>query len=80
MTDYEDRKKLRSHGAGKPLRSRGFLSHPGAPVSDADSEGVSKDGPAQKSRGMRQISLQSDGKPKDLSSKATVKPYRLEEE
>ncbi|WP_299475600.1 hypothetical protein [uncultured Roseibium sp.] len=80
MADHKEGKKLRSRGAGKPLRSRGFLSHSGAQSTGADIGEGSKDEPAQRSRGMRQASVHANGKPKDLSPKATVKPYRLEEE
>ncbi len=79
MAKTENKSRLKSAGAGKPLRSRGFLSHPGG-----HTQSGSKDAPApgqetRKSRGTRQAAASSDGKPKALSPKVSPKPYRLEE-
>jgi len=67
---------MKSTGAKAPLRSRGFLSQPGgsgAPVSGDDATSH------HRSRGARQISANTDGKPQDLTVKPAIKPFRLEE-
>lgn len=81
MTGLGRRKDMKSSGAGKPMRSRGFLSHSGgrpAPVGETG-EGT-KEGPvSRKSQGMKQAVPQTDGKPLELTPKTHPKPYRLED-
>ena len=77
MTGPSKRKDLKSIGAGKPLRSRGFLSHSGGPSRSASGTGDSDVSP--KSRGMKQALPQTDGKPQALTPRTTTKPYRLED-
>jgi hypothetical protein len=80
MAKSRDGKGLKSLGAGKPMRSRGFLSHPGGSprqgADDVDAQAVHE----TKSRGTRQITASVDGKPSSLSAKPAIKPYRLEDE
>lgn len=81
MTGPEKRKGLKSGGAGKPLRSRGFLSHPGGrPVpNDETGEGTAPDPVSRKSHGMKQAVPQTDAKPHRLTPQVATKPYRLED-
>ncbi len=81
MTGTGKRKELKSSGAGKPLRSRGFLSRPGgqsrlvSESSDDSMAGIVN----RKSRGMKQAKPQTDRKPQALTPKTATKPYRLED-
>ena len=75
------RKPLKSVAGAKPLRSRGFLSAPGGQLSAATGEtGDPAEGQKHhRSRGARQVSVSTDGKPQDLSVKPKIRPYTLEE-
>lgn len=77
MSGPGKRKDLKSSGAGKPLRSRGFLSHSGEPSRSASGAGDIEVKP--KSRGMKQALPRADGKPRALTAKTATKPYRLED-
>ncbi|WP_306144359.1 hypothetical protein [Roseibium sp. MMSF_3412] len=81
MTGPEERKDLKSIRAGKPMRSRGFLSHSGGQSGpDGETAGGSTASPAsRKSQGMKQAVPQTDAKPRELTPKTTTKPYRLED-
>ncbi|WP_417708344.1 hypothetical protein [Roseibium aggregatum] len=76
--DDEKSSGLKSVGSKKPLRSRGFLSQPGGSVKAPSDD--SGDQPVHhRSRGARQVSPSSNGRPQDLSVKPVIKPYRLED-
>lgn len=81
MTGPGRRKDLKSSGAGKPMRSRGFLSHSGGRPASVDETGnATTDGPLnRKSQGMKQAVPQTDGSPVELTPKTPPKPYRLED-
>ncbi|WP_428643031.1 hypothetical protein [Roseibium sp.] len=68
----------KSVGGNKPLRSRGFLSQPGASVSTNSGEAADPT-KHHRSRGARAVSATRDGKPRDLSVKPVIKPYTLED-
>ncbi|MEM9634081.1 MAG: hypothetical protein AAGA50_22310 [Pseudomonadota bacterium] len=75
-------KGLKSVSSGQPMRSRGFLSQPGGQITG---QGVKTDTDKEqkmhhRSRGARQATVSTDGKPTDLSEKPTIKPYTLEDE
>lgn len=81
MTGPGKRKDLKSVRAGKPMRSRGFLSHSGG---QSGPDGETADGgtasPAsRKSRGMKQAVPQTNAKPRELTPKTATKSYRLED-
>jgi hypothetical protein len=72
---------LKSVAGNTPLRSRGFLSAPGGHVSTKAGDGGD---PAEtqkhhRSRGAREVSVSSDGKPQDLSERPRIRPYSLED-
>jgi|GEM_PF-2207076 len=67
---------MKSIGGKTPLRSRGFLSQPGGSGAPASGEDPTSH---HRSRGARQISANSDGKPQDLAVKPAIKPFRLED-
>ena len=75
------KKPLRSVAGAKPLRSRGFLSAPGGQVSATSGDTSDpKEGQQQhRSRGARQVSVCTNGKPQDLSVKPRIRPYTLED-
>lgn len=79
MTGPGRRKDLKSSGAGKPMRSRGFLSHSSVRSQSIGETGDgSSPGPVnRKSQGMKQAVPQTDAKPRELTPKPTTKPYRL---
>ncbi len=79
MTGPGRRKDLKSGGAGKPMRSRGFLSHSsGRSQSVGETgDGNSPDPVSRKSQGMKQAMPQTDAKPRELTPKTATKPYRL---
>jgi len=81
MTARPPQKPLKSVAGAKPLRSRGFLSAPGGQVSatSGDTSDPKEGQQHHRSRGARQVSLSSDGKPQDLSVKPKIRPYSLEE-
>ncbi|WP_420335522.1 hypothetical protein [Roseibium sp.] len=81
MTGPGKRKDLKSIRVGKPMRSRGFLSHSGSQSGpDGETAGGSTASPvSRKSRGMKQAVPQADAKPRALMPKAATKPYRLED-
>ncbi len=72
---------LKSKAAGKPLRSRGFLSQPGGQAGPASgAAGDTDDGTRHhRSRGARQVTVSSDRKPQDLSPAPVIGTYRLED-
>ncbi|MBG6210023.1 hypothetical protein IWQ49_004702 [Labrenzia sp. EL_126] len=74
----ENKKGLRSTNTGKPMRSRGFLSHSGGGAQDSADDTGGHAGERTMSRGTRQVSATLDGRPKSLSSKTKIKPYHLE--
>nr|WP_319385697.1 hypothetical protein [uncultured Roseibium sp.] len=81
MTGPGRRKDLKSSGAGKPMRSRGFLSHSGgrpAPAGETG-DGTTEDPVSRQSQGMKQAVPQTDGSPVELTPKTRPKPYRLED-
>ncbi|MBO6508058.1 MAG: hypothetical protein JJ979_06180 [Roseibium sp.] len=81
MTDRTPKKGLKSVGGKAPMRSRGFLSQPGGPVSKPEDRDASTQHPEQhhKSRGARQVSVSRDRQPEDLASPAPIKPYILDD-
>lgn len=80
MTVTGKKKGLKSLGAGKPMRSRGFLSQPGGRAAPGTAQDkAARDPENQKSRGARQVSISADGKPQTLSPRPSIKPYRLED-
>lgn len=80
MTDDGSKKGLKSTGGAKPLRSRGYLSQPGGGAFRPEDDGKATDPTAyHRSRGSRQVSASSDGKPGALDPKPAIKPYRLED-
>lgn len=79
MAETGNKTRLKSAGAGKFLRSRGFLSHPGGQTQSEATDGPKNPRKNQKSRGTRQGAVSADGKPKALSPKVSPKPYRLED-
>ncbi|MHA7774529.1 hypothetical protein [Roseibium sp. M-1] len=68
---------VKSASSKAPLRSRGYLSQPGGsvPAASGDGDATAHHG----SRGARQISANTDGKPQDLVVKPVIKPFRLED-
>lgn len=79
MSDDSNRKGLKSTGAAKPLRSRGFLSQPGGGVTRPDAGSETGDPIAHhRSRGSRQVFASSDKTPGALDLKPAIKPYRLD--
>lgn len=81
MANGKRKKGLKSVESGKPMRSRGFLSHPGGQTQSASEKDTASDSGTKhhKSRGARQISASPDGNPQDLSVKPNIKPYTLED-
>ncbi|MES0883022.1 hypothetical protein [Roseibium sp. SCP14] len=71
-------KGLKSVSGAKPLRSRGFLSQPDGQAVTSETEGDMKK--HHRSRGARQATVSTDGKPTDLSVKPAIRPYTLEDE
>jgi|GEM_PF-2078788 len=81
MADERETKGLKSTGRNRRMRSRGFLSHPGGqPRSTSDVEGAGREETKHhRSRGARQNSASTDGRPRDLTVKPDIKPYRLDQ-
>ena len=83
MPGDQRKKGLKSVTSGKPLRSRGFLSQPsgGQVIASSDKQDPPMSATGHhKSRGARQVSVSTDGKPQHLSVKPKIKPYALEDE
>ncbi|MCV0425842.1 MAG: hypothetical protein K5905_10235 [Roseibium sp.] len=82
MTEDLRKKGLKSVGGSNAMRSRGFLSQPGGQLSSRPGKESLPNGDAghHKSRGARQISVSTDGKPQNLTVKPKIKPYTLEDE
>ena len=76
MRELKTPPKRKSAGAGKLLRSHGFLSHGPA---DRDTQGPG-DQTHHKSRGSRSAIASGPGEPKSLTQKPIVKPYRARDE
>ncbi len=81
MRNNRDKPALKTSKGSTPLRSRGFLSHPGGnPTGTDDTSSDQNDtGKPNKSRGKRQSVVSSNGKPDGLATKATIRPYSLED-
>ncbi|WP_269583977.1 hypothetical protein [Roseibium sp. Sym1] len=75
------KKPLRSVAGNSPLRSRGFLRAPDGQVSakTGDSGDPAEAQKHHRSRGAREASVSTDGKPKGLSVQPRIRPYTLEE-
>lgn len=80
MKDPVSKRGLKSVPAGKPLRSRGFLSQPGGQPSGAGNGTERKEaGEPNKSRGQRQPVVTGNGTPETLATKASIRRYKLED-
>ncbi|WP_422374614.1 hypothetical protein [Roseibium sp.] len=81
MADRTPKKPFKSVAGNKPMRSRGFLSAPGgqSAASTADAGNSAEVQTHHRSRGARQVSVSTDGKPRDLSVKPVIRPYTLED-
>lgn len=73
MTADDRKPALKSVSKPNALRSRGFLSQPGAHAPSGDG---SVDKPNM-SRGKRQPVVSDNGKPEYLSTKVAIRPYKL---
>jgi hypothetical protein len=81
MADETPKKGLKSVAGKTPLRSRGFLSQPGAMPTHSGKESDQHSPPERhRSRGSRQVSATADGRPRDLADKPRIRPYTLENE
>ncbi|XYK82603.1 MAG: hypothetical protein ROO70_10430 [Labrenzia sp.] len=73
MTIDDRKSAMKSVSRPKALRSRGFLTQPGA-------HALSEDGSSGKpnmSRGKRQPVVSDGGKPANLTTKVAIQPYKL---
>lgn len=80
MTGSDKQKGRKSAAAGKPLRSRGFLSHPGGiPTAENGATDPQDIGKPNRSRGQRQPVVRQDRKPENLATRTSIRPYKLED-
>lgn len=76
MRNDSGKSGMKSLQGGAPLRSRGFLSQPGGQAANTPDN----TGKPNKSRGKRQSIVSGNGKPADLATKVSIRPYTLEDE
>jgi hypothetical protein len=73
MTIDDRKSAMKSVSKPNALRSRGFLSQPGAHAQSGDGSV----GKPNMSRGKRQPVVSDGGKPANLTTKVAIQPYKL---
>ncbi len=73
MTADDRKPAMKSVSKPNALRSRGFLSQPGAHAPSGDGSS----GKPNMSRGKRQPVVSDDGRPANLTTKVSIRPYKL---